>query len=433
MMNITILPADTYTVLCKSVITDLDRKLITTLYQPIIGYTAVSLYFTLLDNLDQSFMSEDFTHHHLMTSMQLKLEKIIESREKLEAVGLLKTYLKQEHVNNYAYLVFAPLTASEFLNHPILSVVLYNNLGKSEYEKLVKYFRAPRIILKDYQDVSKHFSDVFQSTTGTFASFNEDVLDRHSNRLQIASGIDLNLLIESIPKNMVHEKCFSSETLELIENLAYIYKLDMDVLIALVREHLNEKGMLDKLNLRKACRNYYQFENSGSLPTIVYKTQPEYLRTPKGDTSKRAHLIYTFETTSPYDFLASKCKSGEPSSRDLRLIEELMIDFKLNPGVVNVLLSYVLHINNQKLNKNYVETIAGQWQRLHIETVEDALALTKKEYKKYPKKKDEKQITKVVKNNREEKIPDWFDKEIDSTEISEQEEEEMSRLLKEMM
>ena len=258
------------------------------------------------------------------------------------------------------------------------------------------------------------------------------MLDRSHNQLQIASGIDLNLLVESIPKNMVHEKCFTEDVLELIENLAYIYKIDMDVLVGLVRDHLNERGMLDKTELRKACRNYYQFESSGRLPTVVYKTQPEYLRNPKGDTSKRARLIYTFETTSPYDFLASKCKSGEPSSRDMRLIEELMVDFKLNPGVTNVLIAYVLHINNKKLNKSYVETIAGQWQRLHIETVEDAVSLTEKEYKKRRKIEEKDVSVKTYKPVKQETLPVWFDKEIEEFEATQDEEEEMSRLLSEM-
>ena len=40
----TILPADTYTVINKTVLKEFDRKLITMLYQPIIGYTATSLY-----------------------------------------------------------------------------------------------------------------------------------------------------------------------------------------------------------------------------------------------------------------------------------------------------------------------------------------------------------------------------------------------------
>lgn len=430
-MHITILPADEYSVVQKSVISDLDRKLITLLYQPIIGYTAVSLYFTLLDDLENSSMSSAFTHHHLMTVMQLKLEKIVEAREKLEAVGLLKSYLKKDHVNHYAYLVFAPLSASEFLNHPILNIVLYNNLGKTEYDRIVSYFKINRVSFKGYDDISCKFSDVFQSVSGSLSILNDDVLDHNSNNLEIKSGIDLNMLIESIPKNMVNEKCFSKDVLELLSSLAYIYKLDIEVLSLLVREHLNEKGMLDKQELRKACRNYYSFENSGRLPTVVYKTQPEYLRNPKGDTSKRARLIYTFETTSPYDFLASKCKNGTPSSRDMRLLESLMIDFQLLPGVVNVLIAYVLHINNKKLNKNYVETIAGQWQRLHVETVEDALAITEKEYKKY--KKNDKKSFVPRSSSVKETLPVWFDKEIEVEEVSESEEEEMNQLLKEMV
>ena len=90
--NLTILPADTYTVVNKTILSNHDRKLIRMLYQPIIGYSAVSLYFTLLDDLDKlEILSDDLTHYHLMATMQFKLEDIVKSREKLEAVGLLKT------------------------------------------------------------------------------------------------------------------------------------------------------------------------------------------------------------------------------------------------------------------------------------------------------------------------------------------------------
>ena len=130
--NLTILPADTYTVVNRTVINSNDRKLITMLYQPIIGYTAVSLYFTFIDDLDKlEIMSDDLTHHHLMATMQLKLESIVKAREKLEAVGLLKTYLKKDNINHYVYLLFSPISANEFFNHPILNIVLYNNLGKT--------------------------------------------------------------------------------------------------------------------------------------------------------------------------------------------------------------------------------------------------------------------------------------------------------------
>ena len=114
--TITILPADTYTVVNKTVLSENDHKLITMLYQPIIGHTATSLYFTLIDDLDKrKIISNDLTHYHLMTTMQLKLDDILLAREKLEAAGLLKTYYKEDHVNQYVYLLFSPLSPNEFL------------------------------------------------------------------------------------------------------------------------------------------------------------------------------------------------------------------------------------------------------------------------------------------------------------------------------
>ena len=145
-MNGKLLPADTYIVVNKTVINEEDKKEITMLYQPIIGHTAVSLYLTLLDDLKRSsIMSEEFTHHHLESIMQLKLTDIIIAREKLEAIGLIKTYVKEDTVNNYVYLLYSPLPANDFLNHPSLSIILYNNLGKKEYDKIVNYYKVPRI------------------------------------------------------------------------------------------------------------------------------------------------------------------------------------------------------------------------------------------------------------------------------------------------
>ena len=185
MKNISILPADTYTVINKTVINDSDRKIVSMLYQPIIGFTAVSLYFTLLDDLDKSsLMSEDQTHHHLMATMQLKLEDIIIAREKLEGVGLIKTYIKKGSINNYVYLVFSPISANEFFNHPILNIVLYNNLGKKEYEKLLNYYKIPRINLKDYEEITCSFDDVFTSVKGNILEMTEDVTKRDSNNIE---------------------------------------------------------------------------------------------------------------------------------------------------------------------------------------------------------------------------------------------------------
>ena len=75
-----------------------------------------------------------------MAITRLKLEDILDAREKLEGIGLIKTYLKKGSVNNYIYELYSPLDPKEFLENPILSVTLESNIGTKEYRKSSQIF-----------------------------------------------------------------------------------------------------------------------------------------------------------------------------------------------------------------------------------------------------------------------------------------------------
>lgn len=401
-----ILPADTYKVFNRAFIENREKDVLVSLYQPIIGVLAVNLYLTLTNDLGSDLIeSEYLSHQHLIGLMGVNLDKIVEARKKLEAIGLLKTFFREDSVNNYIYVLYAPLGANEFLNHPILNVVLYNNLGKAEYENVVEKYRTKKIVTKDYQDITTSFDKVFTSVNG-YAFTNSDIVDEKTRKIEIESNIDINLIISSIPSRMINEKCFNKETIDLIINLAFIYKIDNLNMQGLVRNSINERGMIDKDELRNACRNFYQFENNGKLPTVIYNKQPEYLKEPVGNTSNIAKMIYTFENVSPYEFLKKSYNNAEPTSRDKKIIENLMLEQKLSPGVVNVLIDYVLRINNKKLNKEYIEAIAGQWKRLNVETVKEAMEICRKEHKKVSRTI----VPKTKKENNDSSLPEWFDK-----------------------
>jgi len=422
-----ILPADTYMVINKSIINNEDRKILNMLYQPIIGPLPIMLYFSLWSDLDKlELISEEYTHHHLVTNMHLSLNELVEAREKLEAVGLIKTYFKEGTINNYVYELYSPLSVSEFLNHPILNIVLYNNTGKSEYEKIVNYFKVPRINLSSFNDITKSFSDIFTSVPLTsFEVINDNVRKINKLKLDINTNFDFNFLASSFPKSIDTNKILTKENRELILNLSFIYDIDAMKMQSIIKGCFNERGTINKEELRKSCRNYYQFDHGGVLPSVISNVQPEYLRKPIGDNSKRAKMIYTFETITPYELLCSKNGGAEPTKRDLKLVEDLIIDYSLKAGVVNVLIDYVLKTNENKLARTLVETIAGQWQRLKIETVEDAMALAEKEHKKYKKTKVKKEEIK------EEKIPEWFDKDLKKEQVNETEKMKIEQLLKE--
>ena len=146
-MSSSVLPLDNFLVINKSFLNDSDRLILSLLYQPIVGNVAIGFYLTLWGLLNETdILSNSHSHYELVNSMQLKLEDIVEAREKLEAIGLIKTYVKKDK-NEYVYELYAPLSVSEFLNIPVLEVALYKNLGKKEYDKIIKRFELPAIDL----------------------------------------------------------------------------------------------------------------------------------------------------------------------------------------------------------------------------------------------------------------------------------------------
>ncbi len=429
MRELNILPADTFVVVNRTILNENDRKIISMLYQPIIGCIATDLYYTLWADLDKSeLLSGEYTHHHLMTSLRIKMDPIIMARKKLEAVGLLKTFLKEGNPNSYVYELFSPISAVEYFNHPILNVVLYNNVGKKEYENLLKYFKVPKINLSSYKEITSSFDDVFESAPGTlYDNLNTDLRTNKTGQIKIDSEFDFDLLISSVPNGLISNKTFSREVKDLICNLSYVYNLDAIEMKPSILNSIKENGLIDKNALRKNVRNYYRYENDNKLPSLIYKSQPEYLKNPIGKDDKRAKMIYVFENTSPYNFLKGANKGAKPAERDLNILEGLLTDFKLNPGVVNVLIDYVLKINNKKLTKNFIEAIASQWKRLNIETVDEAMKAAEKEYKKSKVVIEDK---KYIKQSNE-VLPEWFDKKIEKKKISEENEKSLKDMLKE--
>ena len=419
-----ILPADTFIVINKTVLHE-DRRILISLYQPLIGSTAIGLYYTLWTFLDHfECLSDELEHHMILNSMMITINEFNDARKKLESVGLIKTYAKYDKINNYIYEIFSPLSASEFLNHPIFSMALLNALGEKEYKKTVEFFKVPNVDLSKYQNITSKFTDSF-----TFGSDNireieiNNLRKRNTNDIVLTPKVNVENVISFIPDELLNKKAVTSADKKLIINLSYIFNYDEGNLIELVRNSLTDKHIIDKKLLKANALKYYEFDNVGKLPSLIYKTQPDSLKNKTEGFNKNDKMIHIFETTSPYDFISSKYKSGTPSSSDLKIISYLLVDLELTPGVTNVLVDFVLKINNNKLTKAYVDTIASQWKKKNIQTVKEAMELAKEEYHKKSSKK-------YVSAEKDSKIvPSWINKEYDENIASEEEIKELERIL----
>lgn len=430
-MKNNLLPADTYTIVNQTILTEVDKKIIISLYEPIIGPIAVSLFLTLLSDLDKlELISRDFTHHHLMTILKSDLKAIEQARKALEAVGLLKSYVAMsDDVNKYLYELYSPLSASEFFAHPILSVLLLNNIGENEFNTLVNYYKKISLKKDGYEEITSSMNETFRSVSPEQKVYKNDIRKSDSLGVNLENIIDFDILVSHLPQGIVNGKTFGKKTKELINQLAFIYNLDSIKMAEIISLVIDEVGLINKDKLREAVRKNYQYNNNGRLPTIVYRTQPEYLKTPEGNLSNRGKMIYVFENTKPYDFLRSKNKGVAPSNRDLKILEHLAVDFNLPSGVLNVLIDYALRVNDGKLVTNYLDSIATTWVRKGLKTVPEAMEFAEKSYKK-TFKKDSKSISNFSK---ETKLPVWIESYNDITkeEVSKEELAELEELFKE--
>lgn len=425
MTRINVLPADTYYLINKSFFTEQDRKMLTMFYQPIIGVIATSLYFTLWSFLDREEDKKEklYTHYHLMTNMKLKLDVIVEAREKLEGIGLLKTYCrKNENGNTFIYEMFSPLSVSEFLSSPLLNTLLISNIGENDYKKLISNFEIKKPNYDDYIDITCSFKDIYNiKNDEKIVNFDNSYEKKSSNNINVKCNIDIDSVLDMIPDEMLNKNRISKEIIDLINNLVYLYDFNEEQLKNVLINSLDTSHVIDKEKLRYNARNLYKFDHHSSKPTAIYKTSSNKIS--DTDVSNKSKIIYSFENTSPYDFLVSKYNGAVPAKTDVKLIEFLLVDMKLEPSVVNVLIDYVLKTNNNKLTKSYVETIAGQWKRNNISTASDALSFAKREYCN----------TRKGKIAKKQDSPKWLNKKIESTIATKEEQENITKMLKELV
>lgn len=423
------LPIDRYEVCANGLLTEHDRRVITLLYQPLIGPIAASLYMTLWAQLEEyRLTSEASSHHSLMSIMNLSLRDIYDARLKLEGIGLLSSYVRvTDGTREFVYELMAPLSPAQFFLDGMLNVFLYGKIGNNHYQKLKQFFSDQTITNRQgYQEVTRLFQDVYQSSVPQMRSAEmkkelslED--DRQffehaeSKSIQIDEQIfDFELMLAGLSENLVPRRAITKKVREAITKLSFLYGINPIDMKNLVLAACDENNNIEINELRKAARDWYQLQFSDSLPHLVDKVQPPPLTsaspTPQTQEEK---LIRYLETTSPRQFLIDLSGGGTPAKADLQIIEDVMFQQKLPPGVVNVLVHYVLLKTDMKLTKNYVDKLASHWARKNISTVSEAMELAKKEQKQYIEWEENKQKAKKTPNKkkpiRTESLPEWFD------------------------
>ena len=360
-----------YNVSSASMLSDYDRKILTLLYQPICGFGALSLYLTLWCKYEASKNTNKIFHHKdLFANMDCNVTEFETFRDKLEGLGLLKTFVKEEETPYYFYELYSPLSPKDFFKHELLGTLIKQKLDEEEYEELKSMFVVNKDKKKDYYDVSHNFNEVYNIDLNDTTSLkvlmedNEDLANRKNAKIGTNFSLEIFLLV--LKENKIRKSLITNSFVELMESMANLYKLDEYEMCNILISSIEGLGNDEKINYDLFKRKCFEYRKVTRISGKDVKT----LENKKQGISKKAEMLQELE---PFQFFRIKQGNVEPSKQDVKLVEDLSLMSKLNPGVINVLLDYVMLNKQNTLPYNYVMKIASSLARENITTAIEAM------------------------------------------------------------
>ncbi len=346
-------PSDGFYVKSNYNYTHVHQDILVSLYTPLIGTDAIGVYL-YLSQFNYHHETEAYNHYTIMNDLRINLSSFRDALDLLEGIGLLKTYFKtNQEAQSFIYQLEQPATAEQFFNDPLLSVFLYQQIGKARYIRLKNRYKDYSVTTQGFHEVTKKFTDVFKVPKLTNVEQQDDINIRPEYK---SKGLDLSDV-----------------------------QFDFEMLELLLSNHLISKEILNK-----------------QTKEVIIQIATLYGITP----------VEMLDTTSPIDVLSSFTQS-EPTIAQKRTVEDIITREKLPYGVINILLEYVMFTNDMQLPKAYIEEIASNWKKLKISSAEEAYYHIKKRDKdikdKVEKKKERKENTNIPYVLRSiEKTPEWL-------------------------
>lgn len=368
----TLYMSDLYRIEIHYPLDDVSTDILYYLYQPLLGASALHSYMMLYtEGKRMSRFLQPSPISRLITYTSLSCNDLEKNMKKLEALGLMKTYVKSNNdLTCYVYVLLSPLSVKAFFNNAILSSLLKESLSDDDYKKTIQYFKVSIEDKKGYEDITSSFTDVFDVVRNKQRTILQlkDVKEKMTGDVKVSYDFDSlkrHLIDYQVPLSLVDE-----ETMKYVGGLALTYSVDPLTLASLMKDACSSKG-IDKAYFKTKLKEYCDVHETSSFKEIYHKQPLQYHSVKNDNEPLTLHMNY-LDSITPYELLKSKQGGSEPVIHDLSIVEILMVQLGLKPAVVNVIIEYVLGNNNNRLSKRYCEAIGSSMARKHVETAMDA-------------------------------------------------------------
>ncbi|WP_340025580.1 helicase DnaB [Paenibacillus sp. FSL K6-1096] len=407
-----------------------DERMLSSVYQPMVGAFAISLYRLLSGHIPAESIGYSGVEQQRRLFMTLGVEPnekgrkyLVDQASRLEAVGLLQTsriYAPENDDYMYEYELMPPLSPADFFATQHLTLLLRDKIGKFAVLSLREQFwsREPeewssRSVGKE--NISLPFYDIFELNTHVIDYELEQALAEVASVRQpgivpaAEPGIDYSDIIlrfprESVNRAHVEKLRYDHNQMGVINYVARKYELGPQDVCRLLDEDdvftADGEVILDTLQY-KASQHYRQDlkrqekreiaaakvvslraaaeGNDLSAAPVEQAVEMEYyVEVPPQFLSKcDIHQYNMMLRNEPYTRLLQTFFPGAVPGQLMDIFEKIDLNYKLNGEVINVLIHYLMTMvasgGEQRMNRNFVEAIASNMLVKQVNTYEKAV------------------------------------------------------------
>ncbi|AGR42410.1 DnaD domain protein [Spiroplasma diminutum] len=373
-----------YRVILKNIIDSSNNKIITYLYQPIMGSKAVSLYYTLIN---ESHILSEFKKITLSEVRLAKITGISQSTlpkyfKKLEALGLLRT-LENKDKSTIIFNIYSPLEPISFFENKVFNNALISKLKKDDYELVRFTFRdeGELSLESGYKDTSSKFAEVFGEIENLKLETNKMIQAKPKRSNALLKGLDYTNLLTDLETDDVIISGNNQLVKKAIEDVFGSYNISQYEI----------KEVIKKIYQKETC----SFDNSlfyKEISKIVFDREEFDVTIPEFNTelhikNQKNKKLSEMETIDPEEYLLALLKTKSPAIKELNktnneIIEVLQNKYKLRNGVINCLFDFVFLKNKGQIVPNYIYKIASTMAENNFKTASETLEYLKVAHQK---------------------------------------------------
>ena len=384
-------------------------KVLTTLFEPLVGIQGVGLYLTLAKEFNEVPFAKDYkTLYQLQDQTNLKLEDLFSTLHHLEATGLVKTFIGANPVlgDILIFEIEKIPSAGDFFHTFLLSSLLLERIGNVAFNKLVKEF-TPRVFvgLKDAKEVTSGFFDVFHLSAENAIDAPIEVKEAANeipkatnNEIKLGNEpvkVDWSFLTDLFESYHIQKEEVLKHQVEIKQIIDFYHLTEQEfvdtalITMSAGSEELNMRAIQNAVN-----ENFGINRNKEMVKKQLRQTPKDADKVIKNLSKSDADLIRAVDSKVPTDYLyeLKEKKGGYVTANEKKVIFRLQDQMGLTPPLINLIVHTCFEYD-AVLTNNLADRIANDWLQRGITTPAEAIAYLKerknrrnRQYYRAPKK-----------------------------------------------